>query len=97
MPWRTTPWVFLIESLHQTGFERSRGGSTVSLSLDFLASARVGQWVEFVPRILKIGQGIGFADCLVIADSQTIARGNATYRFYAEAKAGAMSQRSNAE
>jgi uncharacterized protein (TIGR00369 family) len=76
----------VIETLCQRGIERSRGGATVSLSLDFLQTAQVGQWVEFEPRVLKVGRGIGFADCLVLADSQIIARGNATYRFYEEAK-----------
>jgi hypothetical protein len=32
------------------------------------------------------GAGIGFADCLILADSQIIARGNATYRFYEDTK-----------
>jgi uncharacterized protein (TIGR00369 family) len=78
----------IIETLRQQGIERGRSGSTVSLSLDFLLTAQVGQWVEFVPRVLRVGRGIGFADCLVLADSQTIARGNATYRFYEEGKSG---------
>jgi acyl-coenzyme A thioesterase PaaI-like protein len=82
----------VIEALSQRGIERSRDGSTISLSLDFLSSAQVGQCVEFLPRILKIGRGIGFADCLVLADSRAIARGNATYRFYAEAEAGVAEQ-----
>jgi uncharacterized protein (TIGR00369 family) len=86
----------IIETLRRQGIERGRGGSTVSLALDFLSSAQVGQWVEFVPRVLKVGSGIGFADCLILADSQAIARGNATYRFY-EPKAGAASEPLNAE
>jgi uncharacterized protein (TIGR00369 family) len=82
----------VIETLHQRGIERGRGGYTVSLAVDFLQSAQVGQWVEFEPRVLRVGKGIAFADCLVLADSQTIARGNATYRFYEEVKGGAMSE-----
>lgn len=75
----------VIESVRQEGIERSRAGSTITLSLDFLLSAQVGQLVEFVPRVLKVGKGVGFAECLVLADSQIIARGNATYRFYEKA------------
>lgn len=75
----------VIESVRQEGIERGRAGITISLSLDFLLSAQVGQLVEFVPRVLKVGKGIGFAECLVLADSQVIARGNATYRFYEKA------------
>jgi acyl-coenzyme A thioesterase PaaI-like protein len=81
----------IIETLHQRGIARGRGGSTVSLALDFLLSAQIGQWVEFSPRVLKIGAGIGFADCLILAESQIIARGNATYRFYEDAKGGLAS------
>jgi uncharacterized protein (TIGR00369 family) len=72
----------VIEAVRQQNMERGRSGSTVSLALDFLASGQMGQWVEFVPRVLKVGKGLAFADCTVVADSQLIARGNATYRFY---------------
>ena len=84
----------VIETLRQRGVERGRGGYTVSLGLDFLLTAQIGQWVEFAPRVLKVGKGIGFADCLVLADAQIIARGNATYRFYEEPKAGPTSEAS---
>jgi uncharacterized protein (TIGR00369 family) len=81
----------VIETLSQQSIKRRRSGSTVSLSLDFLASAHVGQWVVFAPRVLKVGSGIDFVDCLIIADSQTIARGSATYRFYEETQSDAAS------
>jgi uncharacterized protein (TIGR00369 family) len=76
----------IIETLRLRGIERGRGGFTVSLCVDFLLSAQVGQWVEFVPRVLKVGRGIGFSDCLVLAEAKLIARGNATFRFYEETK-----------
>ena len=72
----------VLESLKTQGIGRARAGSTVSLAVDFLASAQIGQWVEFVPRVLKIGSSLGFADCLVLADALSIARGNATFRLY---------------
>ena len=53
---------------------------TVSLTLDFLGSAQTGQWLEFVPRVLKAGNNLGFADCIVRADDQPIARASATFR-----------------
>jgi acyl-coenzyme A thioesterase PaaI-like protein len=81
----------IIETLRHQGISRGRGGSTLGLALDFLLSAQLGQWVEFSPRVLKIGAGIGFADCLIMADSQIIARANATYRFYEDAKGGLAS------
>ena len=81
----------VIETLREQGVERARNGSTVSLSVDFLASARVGQWVVFVPRVLKVGGSLGFADCAVLADAHPVARANATFRLYRAAAAGGTS------
>jgi len=79
----------LVENLKGQGVDRARHGTTVSLAVDFLASVQIGQWVEFVPRVLKIGSSLGFADCLVLADSRPVARGNATFRFYRSTTVGA--------
>jgi acyl-coenzyme A thioesterase PaaI-like protein len=35
-----------------------------------------------VPRVLRAGGSLGFVDCLVRADDQPIARGNATFRIF---------------
>ena len=70
------------------GVIRQRGGSpssaavTVTLTLDFLDSGQIGQWLEVVPRVLRAGNSLGFADCLVLADGQPIARGSATFRVF---------------
>jgi acyl-coenzyme A thioesterase PaaI-like protein len=72
----------VIETLRRQSKERAKGGLTVNLVLDFLGSAQIDQWLEFVPRVLKAGSSIGFVDCLVRADGQTIARANATFRIY---------------
>lgn len=72
----------VVEHLRIKGIPRGPGGSTIGLAIDFLAPANVGQWLEFVPRVLHVGGSIGFVDCLVTADAQPIARGNGTYRFY---------------
>ena len=55
---------------------------TISLALDFLGSAEIDQWLEVVPRVLRAGGSLGFVDCLVRADGQAIARGNATFRIF---------------
>jgi acyl-coenzyme A thioesterase PaaI-like protein len=72
----------LSETLGERHKERPSGLVTISLSLDFLGSARVDQWLEFVPRVLRAGGSLGFVDCLVRADDQPIARGNATFRIF---------------
>ncbi len=53
---------------------------TVSLSVDFTAVARVGQWMLITPRVLKAGRSMGFVDALVTADGTVIARASATFR-----------------
>jgi acyl-coenzyme A thioesterase PaaI-like protein len=57
-----------------------RGALTVSLSIDYLGTGQIGQWLEVIPRVLKVGGSLAFTDCLVQADGKTIARGNATFR-----------------
>lgn len=53
---------------------------TVSLSLDFLATASVGQWLEFNTSFVKTGGTLCFAQCFVTADGKLCARANATFR-----------------
>ena len=72
----------VIRTVELQNRERRQGGVTVSLNLDFLGTAQVGQWLEFVPRLLRVGTSFGFVDCLVRADDKIIARGNATFRIY---------------
>ncbi len=56
---------------------------TVSLSLDYLATARIGQWVQVTPRVLKTGRNLGFADAIVSADDAPVARASASFRVMA--------------
>jgi uncharacterized protein (TIGR00369 family) len=79
----------VIETMSQQQAERDRNGLTVTLSLDYLGSAEIGRWVEFRPRVLRIGGNLGFVDCLVVADEEPIARGNATFRIYRRQKSDA--------
>src|ERR1700680_1453881 len=52
----------LIEALGERHHERPSGLVTISLALDFLGSARIDQWLEFVPRVLRAGGSLGFVD-----------------------------------
>jgi uncharacterized protein (TIGR00369 family) len=56
-----------------------RGAVTVSLSVDYVAVAKLGQWLQIDPRVVRAGRTLGFVDALVTADGQTIARANATF------------------
>ena len=56
------------------------GAVTVSLSVDYVATAQVGQWLQIEPRVVKAGRSLGFVDALVTADGDLVARANATFR-----------------
>jgi acyl-coenzyme A thioesterase PaaI-like protein len=56
------------------------GAVTVSLGLDYTASAKIGQWLQITPRVIKAGRSIGFVDALVTADGDIVARASATFQ-----------------
>lgn len=58
-----------------------RGGVTMHLSVDFLGRARPGEWLEFQPRVLRVGRTVAFTDCRVEADGKLVARADAVFRF----------------
>lgn len=59
---------------------RIKGTVTVSLALDFIASAQIGEWLEIRPTVLKTGSSLGFAECRVVVGDRLVARGNATFK-----------------
>lgn len=52
---------------------------TVSLSVDFLGMAKIGQWLCVEPDFLKTGRRIAFAQCFVTADGAPVARASASF------------------
>jgi uncharacterized protein (TIGR00369 family) len=56
---------------------------TVSLSVDYVATAKIGQWLLIEPRVVKTGNTLGFVDALISADREIIARATATFRLLA--------------
>ncbi|MFN3522267.1 MAG: PaaI family thioesterase [Phenylobacterium sp.] len=59
---------------------------TVNLSLDFLASARMGQWLEFDTVFVKPGGTLCFTQAFVTADGQPCAKANAVFRVVRKAE-----------
>ena len=53
---------------------------TVSMSIDFISSAQVGQWLTVETDVIRTGGTLCFAQCLVTANDAVIARANATFR-----------------
>jgi len=53
---------------------------TVNMSIDFISSAQIGQWLTVETDVIKTGSTLCFAQCLVKADDVVIARANGTFR-----------------
>ena len=53
---------------------------TVSLSIDFVGTAEIGQWLALEGDVIKTGTTICFAQCLAKADGTVIARASGTFR-----------------
>lgn len=63
---------------HRLGGEASL--VTVNLTLDFLGSAQIGQWLEFTTAFVKNGGSLSFAQAFVTADGQPCARANGVFK-----------------
>ena len=53
---------------------------TVSLAVDYVGSAQIGQWLAVECDVIKTGSTLCFAQSLINADDAVIARANATFR-----------------
>ena len=53
---------------------------TIGLSIDFIGTAKVGQWLTIEPEVIKSGRTICFAQSLIKANDVVVARANATFR-----------------
>ena len=53
---------------------------TVNLSVDFVAPARLAQWIEICPTVIKAGHQLSFASAVIKADGKVCARANATFQ-----------------
>ena len=63
---------------------------TVNLTSDFVASARVGQWVEGRTDVIRVTRNLVFTQGLVSADGQTVIRVNGIFK-----RAGPMPELQN--
>jgi uncharacterized protein (TIGR00369 family) len=53
---------------------------TISLAVDFIGTAEIGQWLAIESEVIRTGSTICFAQSLIKADDIVIARANATFR-----------------
>lgn len=60
--------------------DHSGAAPTITLSLDFLAPVREGQWVEASPELTRDTRSLTFFRALMTVDGQAIARCNGIYK-----------------
>jgi len=67
---------------HSCGYKLGPAFSlvTVNLSVDYIGSAKIGQWLAVESEVLKSGRTICFVQSIITADDEPIARANATFR-----------------
>lgn len=58
----------------------NRSGPTVTLSLDYLGAAKVGQWIEGRTRLLRATPKLAFLDGTFTADGELALRANGIFR-----------------
>ena len=67
-------------SCNQASGGELTGLVTVSLAVDFLDSAEIGQWIEVEPAVVRLGSTLCFAEATVTADGAPCAKARATFR-----------------
>ena len=60
--------------------DASKSLVTINLAVDFIGTAKVGQWLSIEPEVIKTGSTICFVQSLAKADGVVIARANGTFR-----------------
>jgi uncharacterized protein (TIGR00369 family) len=53
---------------------------TISLAVDYVGAASIGQWLAVESDVIRTGSTICFAQSLIKADDTVIARANGTFR-----------------
>jgi len=66
--------------LTAAGHKPAGGLVTVSLAIDYVGAAKLGQWVAVDTQYVKTGKTLCFAQAFVMADGEVIARADAKFR-----------------
>jgi uncharacterized protein (TIGR00369 family) len=56
---------------------------TINLSVDYIAPAPLGAWVEAAVMLIRTTRRLVFTQTLITVDGKTVARANASYRNHA--------------
>ena len=68
--------------LARDGGVAANGLVTVSLAVDYLGKAGIGDWLEFDTEFVRAGRTLCFAGAVVTAGGEPIARAHATFRVH---------------
>lgn len=52
---------------------------TASLNIDFAGSARLGEWLEVRPQVLRLGRRLGFANCSFVVGDTAIGQATGVF------------------
>lgn len=55
------------------------GVVTVNLSIDLIGAARIGDWLEFAARPVRVGRTLAFGECAVTCGERVVARASAVF------------------
>lgn len=66
--------------LTAAGHKPAGGLVTVSLAIDYVGAAKLGQWVAVDTQYVKTGKTLCFAQGFVMADGEVIARADARFK-----------------
>ena len=70
----------VVAKAREAGRDNVLSAVTVSLSTDYVGSAKLSEWMQIDCQVIKIGGRLGFAQSIVTADGETISRANATFK-----------------
>lgn len=56
---------------------------TISISVDYVAAAPAGSWVEADTTLVKVTRSMLFVQAVITADGEVVSRANGIYRYYA--------------
>jgi uncharacterized protein (TIGR00369 family) len=69
-----------VRQARQTQANDKISALTVSLSLDFLDTASIGDFLEVKPQLLKVGRTLAFVECRIVSGERLVARASASFR-----------------
>lgn len=72
----------LVAAVHTGAGSRAAHPPTITITVDFIAPATLGSWVEGAATLVKSTRNMLFVQALITADGEIVARANGIYRHY---------------